>query len=88
MTRLQYNFQAYEDATGDLNQFCNTKGINIQDIYSIRRCKHAVHDRRRAAKHLRDQGYSLPIIGDVMRKHHTTILHYLRKDGHVKNKLD
>lgn len=42
-----------------------------------------VEVRRNIAERARQRGFSLPVIGKALRRHHTTILHLLKeKNGH------
>jgi len=48
-------------------------------ILSRRRYAPLVRERSRIAKILRAEGYSYPVIGEVMIRDHTSIMHLIRK---------
>lgn len=54
-------------------------GITVSDVYGKSRATVLVEARRNIARELKrlNPDASLPIIGKVMRKHHTTVLYYL-----------
>lgn len=56
-------------------------GMSVGEMLSA--CSQTVFvvARTRCAHRLRSQGFSLPQIARWMGRHHTTILHYLRKKG-------
>jgi len=55
-------------------------GVPFDDIVGDGRDLRAVVARRVCYRRMRDQGVSLPEIGRLMQRHHTTVLHSLR--GH------
>ena len=53
--------------------------VRTRDILGSRQFPPLVKARKEIAQELHDQGLSLPAIGRIMRRHHTSILHYLGK---------
>jgi hypothetical protein len=53
--------------------------ITGSDIFASNRKRSVVESRMIFSSMLRDMGYSLVTIGNVLKKDHTTIIHYLRK---------
>lgn len=62
-----------------LNEIAARHGIRIRDILSSNNSALVVGARKEAAAALRELGLSYPTIGAILRKHHTSILHYLGK---------
>lgn len=55
-------------------------GVTREQIESHDRCKKALFGRRIIAICLREQGYSLPEIGEAICRDHTTVLRMIRDD--------
>lgn len=55
-------------------------------LQSKSRKKEIVFQRRQLAIELREQGLSLPKIGKILNRNHTTILYYLRTPDSEKYK--
>ena len=53
--------------------------VSRQDILGHNRRPHIVRARWQVMRELRDRGWSLTAIGDAMNRHHTTVLHGLRR---------
>jgi chromosomal replication initiation ATPase DnaA len=49
------------------------------DVFGRCQQHHIVQARAEVARRLRERGWSLPRIGRVLDRHHTSILHLLRK---------
>lgn len=60
-------------------QIAEKHDVTIDQILSHRRDRKYVTPRIEIAKALRKQGLSLPAIGKIMNRDHTSIIHYLRK---------
>jgi chromosomal replication initiation ATPase DnaA len=54
--------------------------VSVSDVLNERYSEPAVAARTEASRILRAGGLSLPSIGRIFRLHHTTILHYLRRE--------
>lgn len=64
---------------------CARHGVTVAMVRSHRRMEIADSKiqaaKIEAIKTMRLAGYSLPLIGDVMDRHHTSIIHQIRKHG-------
>lgn len=56
-------------------------GITLRELLGTSRKRHIVAARAEAIKMLREAGLSLPAIGAILRRDHTTILHHVQKDN-------
>lgn len=59
-----------------------SNGSSLSQIREQCRLKSIVQVRRRIVRAMRKQGYSLPQIGRVIDRHHTTVLHLLTQEGY------
>lgn len=55
------------------------RNVATRDIFSPTRLPHVVAARTAVMRRLRDDGYSLMAIGRMMGRHHSTVIHALRK---------
>ena len=53
--------------------------VSKEDILGHCRRPHIVRARWQVMRELRQRGWSLTAIGDAMNRHHTTVLHALRR---------
>ena len=56
-------------------------GVAVGDVVGPRRSRRFVQIRGAVMRELRAAGLSLPEIGTVLHRDHTTVLHHLRKAG-------
>lgn len=63
----------------DLNKLCAKYEIDKCILLSSRRDYETVNKRILIAKELRNQGLSLPKIGKLLNRHHTSIMNLLKK---------
>lgn len=64
-----------------LDIVCNEHSVSKEDLRSHSRKPHLVRARWDAMKLLRARGLSLPAIGRLLNRHHTTVLDGLRRAG-------
>lgn len=65
---------------GYFQEYCKRKGYHPGHVVHLGRRRDLVEMKRDVAKYLRSLGYSYPVIGLVMDKHHTTIMHMVNDD--------
>lgn len=65
-----------------LRVLCREAGILIEDLRAKDNRPHLVKIRREFAQAAREQQFSLPAIGAVLNRHHSTVLHLLRSCPH------
>ena len=61
-------------------------GVDVAALTNGRRFAELVEARREAARRLFRDGLSVTDIGRVLRRHHSTVIHYLRWDDVVGGK--
>ena len=61
-----------------LADICSAHNVTLRFVRSYRRNKHLVTARKACVKALRDLGLSMPAIGKLLHRDHTTVLHHLR----------
>jgi chromosomal replication initiation ATPase DnaA len=66
----------YEQIIADV---CSRHGISKALLVSMRRSEALFKARVECSKLLRAEGLSLPKIGRLMSRHHTTILHHVKE---------
>ncbi len=59
---------------------CEAQGFRVDHILSPSHLRQFIKPRRDIARALRERQWSLPQIGALMRRDHTTVLHMLRSD--------
>lgn len=64
-----------------LPQIAAFYGLTPDDIRGASRLPHIVRARWNVGLVLRDRGLSLPAIGRLVNRHHTAVLHGLRRAG-------
>ena len=64
-----------------LARICEAHGITIEDLRGPSHAAVYVQARRCAARELRARKLSLPSIGRLLHRHHTTILNLLAPKG-------
>jgi len=69
----------YEMIVIDFQEALKKYNISIEKIRSRRREKILVDLRQRIASDLKAKGYSFPMIGDVMNRHHTSVIHLVKE---------
>lgn len=62
-----------------IDHIASEYGYDRHDIIGKRRFKVLVEIRCECIKFFREQGYSTPEIGRIMRRDHSTVLHALKK---------
>lgn len=75
--------KAIQSAEKFMDGLCHTYGYNIDVIKSRRKPAYLVEKRAIVAQRLREQGFSLSVIGIVMNRDHTSILHLVNKNKAV-----
>lgn len=60
-----------------VNEACGLYGVRLVDFLSTSRHRHICEARYAAMRALRDMGYSLPVIGLHVARHHATVLNGL-----------
>lgn len=78
-----YNWWKRTAVMEQVDALCAERGIGYLDLSSPSRVASVVDARRQAARILRGQGIRLPVIGKILRRHHTTIMHLISEDGWV-----
>ena len=63
----------------EINDILTKYGYTIYEVQSRQRNTRLVNCKVEIARMLRDKGYSYPVIGKVLNKDHTTIMHYIKK---------
>jgi len=69
----------YERAMDEIGLIALRHGVTRKDILGRSKADHVVLARHHCFWHFRQQGRSLPQIGRLMRRDHTTVLHGVRK---------
>ena len=54
------------------------EGVTVEDVLSTSRRAPVYAARQRVMRQLRGDGFSLPLIGRWMGRHHSTVVHALR----------
>lgn len=67
------------DADVVLEQVARESGVPVAELVGRSRARYVVWARHRAMARLRDEGWSLPAIGEVFGRDHTTVLHGIRR---------
>lgn len=62
-----------------INEVAKKHHVNPARVVGRDRLQDVVLVRLLVARRLRERGYSLPRIGAALRRHHTTVLYYLRE---------
>jgi hypothetical protein len=73
------------EASKKMEEYANAIGASVVDVTSARRDAGTVSQRALIIKHLRSQGYTLNVIGAVLNRDHTSIMH-LANDERRKRK--
>jgi len=60
-------------------QMCGMYGVSPSEILESNHSREMVDFRREFARAAHGLGYSTPSIGAILHRHHTSILHLLRK---------
>ena len=61
-----------------IEKVCNFWGITEEELFGKERTNLYVKARREVSRELRKLGLSYPSIGKILKKDHTTIIHYLK----------
>jgi len=75
---LKYNRMAIIQ---EIDALCSGRGIEYADLSKRSRLPSVVDGRRQAARILRGHGVHLLVIGKILRRHHTTIMHLVCENG-------
>ena len=76
--KIQENYEQAKERFGEITKEWS---LNPNMIYTVRRSHDTVKWKIKMAQKLRAEGYSFPIIGSVMRKDHSTIMYYMKKNN-------
>ena len=66
--------------------FCKENGYSLKAVQMSDRSENRYRTRQAVARHLRGLGYSYPIIGMALKRHHTTIMMMCKDEMKEKRK--
>ena len=75
LTKIRYTTVKAQILEDRFAALCNQYDVSMEEIRSRRRPKELVEKRAMIAKHLRSLDYSFNMIGAVMNKDHTSVMH-------------